>query len=62
MLELVWRAAYRDWKRIKPTYDSSFEVVVIFSLLGLVLTMLLLPHYLFAPTLVSACAMLQVLP
>jgi hypothetical protein len=63
MLELFWRAANRDWKRIKSasnSSDSSFELVVIFSLAGLVLTMLLLPHYLFSPAAVSAATMFPV--
>jgi hypothetical protein len=60
MLELFWRAAYRDWKRVESTNDSSFEMVVIFSLSGLVLTMLLLPHYLFSPAAVSAATMFPI--
>ena len=60
MLGMFWRAAYRDWKRIEPTNNSSFEIVVIFSLVGLVLTMLLLPHYLFSPAAVSAATMFPI--
>ncbi len=62
MLELVWRAAYRDWQKIRVAYDSSFEVVVLFSLLGLVVTALYLTNGLFTPTLVNAGAVLQSLP
>jgi hypothetical protein len=38
MLELVWRAAYRDWKKLDIGFDRSFEAVCLFSLLGLVLS------------------------
>ena len=38
MLELVWRAAYRDWKKLDAGFDRSFEAVCLFSLLGLVLS------------------------
>jgi hypothetical protein len=38
MLEQVWRAAYRDWKKLDVEFDRSFEAVCLFSLLGLVLS------------------------
>ena len=42
LLQLVWYAAYRDWQQVKHVFDSSFEAVCLFSLLGLVLTLLFL--------------------
>jgi hypothetical protein len=36
---VMWRAAYRDWKRLELFRDQSFEPVCLFSLLGLVLSM-----------------------
>lgn len=62
MLELVWRAAYRDWQKVRVAHDASFEAVALFSLLGLVITALFLTNGLFTPTLVNAGAVLQVLP
>lgn len=62
MLGLVWRAAYRDWQKVRVTYDSSFEAAILFSLLGLVVTALYLTNGLYTPTLVNAGTMLQVLP
>ncbi len=39
---LVWRSAYRDWHRLKLVFeaDPSFEPIVLFSMLCLVLTLL----------------------
>jgi len=61
MLEQIWRAANRELQRIRTAYDPSFEAVVLFSLLGLVLTTLYLANDLFTPTPVSTAAVLHVL-
>jgi hypothetical protein len=42
MRELGWHTVYREWKRLEIVSDSSFQAVCLFSLLGLVLTMLFL--------------------
>jgi hypothetical protein len=42
MLELIWRAVYREWKKADLTLDPSFEAMCLFALLGLVLSCLLL--------------------
>ena len=39
MFVVVWRAAYRDWKKLDLFSDPSFEPICLFSLLGLVLSM-----------------------
>jgi len=39
LLQLAWYTAYRDWQRVKHVFDSSFEAVFLFSLLGLMLTL-----------------------
>lgn len=61
MLQLVWRAAYRDWQKVRVPYDSSLEAVLLFSLLGLVVTALYLTNGLSTPPLVNAGAVLQIL-
>lgn len=62
MLGLVWRAANRDWQKARVADDLSLEAVILFSLLGLVVTALYLTHDLLTPALVNAGAVLQVLP
>ena len=59
MLQLVWRAACRDWQKVRSPPDSSFEAVLLFSLLGLVVSALYLTKGLSVPPLVSFTAMLQ---
>ena len=56
MLHLVWRATYRDWRKIRVTFDSSFEAIVLFSLLGLVVTALFLTNAVVTPTPMSVAA------
>jgi hypothetical protein len=38
-----WQAACRGWMEIRRDFDRSFEAVVLFSMLGFVLTMAFLP-------------------
>ena len=53
MLELIWRAVYREWK--KADLDPSFEAMCLFALLGLVLSCLLLdPNVSLMPPSLSA--------
>ena len=55
MLELIWRAVYREWKRANLVFDSSFEAMCLFALLGLVLSCLLLdPNVSLMPPSLSA--------
>jgi hypothetical protein len=61
MLELAWHAAYREWQKIRAAFDPSFEAVVLFSLLGLVVTALHLTNGLPTPTPMNFAAMLHVL-
>ena len=59
MLQLVWRAACREWQKIRSPYESSLEAVLLFSLLGLVVSALYLTKGLSIPPLASLTAMLQ---
>jgi len=61
MLELVWQAAYREWQKIRAAYDPSLEAVVLFSILGLVVTTLYLTKDQLTPTPISTAALLHVL-
>ena len=42
MLELIWRAVYREWQKADLVRDPSFEAMCLFALLGLILSCLLL--------------------
>ena len=59
MLQLVWRAACRDWQKVRSLDDSSLEAVLLFSLLGLVVTTLYLTKVLSTPPFVNVAAVLQ---
>jgi hypothetical protein len=59
MLQLVWRAACRDWQKVRSPYDSSFEAVLLFSLLGLIVSALYLTKGLSTPPLVSIASLFQ---
>ena len=42
MLELIWRAVYREWTKAGVAFAPSFEAICLFAVLGLVLSCLLL--------------------
>jgi hypothetical protein len=42
MLRQEWRNTYVDWKRLTDEFDTSFEVVYLFGLLGVALTLMCL--------------------
>jgi len=51
MLERLLQVAWLAWKRHEAIFDSSFEAVCLFALLGLVLSALLLDlHVRVAPS------------
>lgn len=59
MLQMVRRATCRDWQKVGSPSDSSLEAVLLFSLLGLVVSALYLTKGLSTPPLVSIAALLQ---
>ena len=61
MLNLIWRAAYREWHKTRVAYDPSFEATVLFSLLGLLVTTLYLANDMPTATPVSTAALFHVL-
>jgi hypothetical protein len=42
MLGQLMRTTFREWKKQKVVFDSSFQVVCLFSFLGIVLSLLFL--------------------
>jgi hypothetical protein len=42
MLGQVMRTTFRDWEKRKIVFDASFQVVCLFSFLGIVLSLLFL--------------------
>jgi len=42
MLGQAMRASFRDWKKLTVVFDSSFQVVCLFSFIGIVLSLVFL--------------------